>query len=273
MILRKTSLYLFINLWGCIIVSFHSLKAQNNRLLRLEDQYRYFYADSLTVNNELKLNIAYAFVQEGNSSKAEEYLNLCKNDSTCHYKYWYTYSQLHFIQDKFDESLIALYNIKESELTLQQLKDLRLLQIVNLNHLERYEEARQTLQDYLLQNKKDTSGLYDIYHKVSSSSYFDLKKAARKSRWLPGSGLVYVKERGKAGTSILLNTLFIGYTAYSIYTGYYVTAALTGIPQFLRFYNGGRKAAVNIGRKKNNTIYLNNLVLLDNFCIKKILEN
>lgn len=271
--MKKPSLYLFINLWICVFFCSLTLKSQNNRLLRLEDQYRYFYSDSLSVNNELKLNIAYAFVQEGNSSKAEEYLNLCKKDSGSNYKYWYTYSQLYFIQDKFDESLTALYNIKESELSFQQLMDIRLLQIINLNHLERYEEARQTLQNYLLQHKRDTSGIYDIYHKVSSRNYFDLKKAARKSRWLPGSGLVYVRERGKAGTSILLNTLFIGYTAYSIYTGYYVTAALTGIPQFLRFYNGGRKAAVNIGRKKNNTIYLNNLVLLNNFCIKKILEN
>lgn len=271
--MKQRNLYPSIN-WSIVLfLCSIQLFCQNNRLNRLELQY----LESVSVSKEdkakLDIQIADMFIAEGDHYHAENYISKAGKDSAVSFDFLFTSAKLLFMQNNFTESMNILNTIETSTLTETQLRTYNELYTYNLNHSLKLKESKEFLVRNLLAAKKDTTGITDFYHKISSSKHYDLKKASRRSRLFPGLGLFYVNEPKKAGTSILLNGIFAGYTAYSIYTKYYFTAVLTGMAQFMRFYNGGRKAALNFASKKNTRTSLNNLILIDEYCRKKYLDN
>ncbi len=240
---------------------------------RLELQYLEMVSGSKEEKQQMGIRIADMFIAEGDHIQAETYLSKISKDSLKTFDYWYTLAKFQFMQNNFTESMNIMNTIQTSTLTQEQIRSYNELYTYNLNHSQKFNESKELLIKHLLAKGKDTSGITDFYHKIMSSKMYNLKKASRRSRLFPGLGLLYVNEPKRAGTSILVNGAFAGYTAYSIYTKYYFTAVLTGMAQFMRFYNGGRKAALNFASKKNTRTHLNNLILIDEYCHQKYLDN
>jgi hypothetical protein len=248
------------------------MHGQNARMERLNMQYLYSQSSNAKEKDELKLMIADKYNNEGDHKSALDLLEKINKDSVDQNSYILCLAKSNFLANENEASIAYLQSMNKDKMSPAQLQEWDLFMIINYNHLLQFDQASAHLTQTLIKNGKDTNGIASFYKSKTNYKTYSLKKASRRSRIFPGAGLFYVNEPKKAVTSILLNVGFLGYTAYSIYTKYYVTAALTGVAQFLRFYNGGRKASVNFASKKNNFNNLNSLVVLDEFCEKKLLD-
>jgi hypothetical protein len=246
--------------------------AQNARMERLNVQYVYSQTNNAKVKDELRLIIADKYNNEGDHKSALDLIEKTNKDSVDQNAYLFCLAKSNFLANENEASIGYLQSMNKEKLSSAESLEWDLFLIVNYNHMLQFNQALDHLNQTLLKNGKDTSGISSFFKEKTNFKSYSLKKASRRSRIFPGAGLFYVKEPKKAVTSIFLNVGFLGYTAYSIYTKYYVTAALTGVAQFLRFYNGGRKASINFASKKNNINSLNSLVALDEFCEKKLLD-
>ena len=142
--------------------------------------------------------------------------------------------------------------------------------MLNYNHLLHIDSTFNCLIQLLLSAKLDTSGIFNEAYKLKPKAFLDLKKAKRRASLFPGAGLYYVGEKRRAVSSALMCFAFLGYAAYSIYTKYYFTAALTGGGEFMRFYKGGKRASIKIGNRKNRIKYLEYVILIDEYISKKV---
>ena len=280
MTLKPISLFHFISILIFQSALFNSVYCQEQKLKRLELQYLEKNISDTIEKNNLKLKIAnyylfeksYSLSSTDNYAKAEAILEKVSPDTSNNYAYYSTYAKLYFVQDRFEDCLRSLYFINKSNLSPEQFSEFEFLQIICLNHALRFNESKILLVESLKRRSLDTSGISEAFNLVLSAKYFETKKAAKKSL-IPGGGLFYVKENKRAAMSIVLNTVFLGYTGYSIYSKHYFSALLTGVAQFIRFYSGGKKAAINYANKKNYNTRINCLLNIDDFCKKKYFGN
>jgi tetratricopeptide (TPR) repeat protein len=250
------------------------LSAQDARLKRLELQYvNNFSNSSQTVIDSVNLLIANAYLNEGNYKEAV-LINekVQENAQNINIKYFLA-GKAEFLNENYEGSLSFFDAINKSQLTNQFTKEAMLLRILNHNHLLNLKLSQKELAEALLSSGADTIGLAAEYSNFQSPKLIDVRKVKRKSSILPGSGLYYAGETKKAWGSFFMNFLCLGYTGYSIYTKHYVTAVFTGLAQFMRFYNGGKRAGVKISVKKNREKYLTFVIQLDEFVQKKYFEN
>lgn len=100
-----------------------------------------------------------------------------------------------------------------------------------------------------------------------------LKKAIKLSKFLPGAGLFYAGEPGKAFANIGLQLFAIGFTGVNAYFTNYITAATAGVFLIKSFYTGGINQLNDIipqknfykSRKYNDTFKFQYLHLLKNY--------
>ena len=76
---------------------------------------------------------------------------------------------------------------------------------------------------------------------LSKPEFIDAKKYVRSSSYLPGLGLMKLGYYRKGFSSLGLCVGALGFTAYNIITGYYVTSVLSGFDPCLKFYKGGKR--------------------------------
>jgi hypothetical protein len=238
---------------------------------RLELQYKLTLTSSIPEKEELTLDIANKFLNQGDYQNGIAFIEkINPNSNNVDFKKFLS-GKAEFLIDNYKRSLIYLNSIDEKRLNKEYYWELQVYKVLNYNHLLQIDSSYNELSQLILQNNQDTSGLYLELNAIIPPKYLDLRKANRRSRLFPGAGLSYVGERKKAVTSAFLQFAFIGYAAYSIYTKYYFTAALTGGAQFLRFYNGSKRASIKIASKKNREAYINYVLKIDACCQKKIL--
>jgi len=115
-----------------------------------------------------------------------------------------------------------------------------------LNELNRYDAAPEFFFEYnsssaLNDSCKNelNSFIEDCYNPKKIPNLKSLKKAKRLSSVIPGMGLFYAGEPGKAIINILLQLGALTYTGINIYFTNYITAATTGVFLIRIFYVGG----------------------------------
>jgi hypothetical protein len=256
----------------CLIISFflnYALLAQDARLQRIELEHRLFKETNPVSKDSLKLMIADYLCSEGNIIRAINLLEKIADSSWANSKHLLL-AKAYFLSDNYSACKYNLAKCDTARLKRNAIKEYQLLRLANYNHLLEIDSTATFLLAIFIAEGRDTTGLLKELYDIPVPKRYNIKKAQRRSALLPGAGLYYVNERKHAFGSGLLNFLFIGYTAYSIYTGYYVSAAFTGVPQFMRFYQGGKRASVNTGGIKNRKSYLEYIVQLDGYVSKRI---
>jgi hypothetical protein len=242
-----------------------------DQMTRLSLEYRYFSSRDETEKNFLSLAIANEYLNSGDYDEARRLLENVRQDSTGSAFRNFLTAKTFFAAENHREAVSYFNRIDTSTLPKQFVPEYVLLKTVCYNHLFLKDSTLMVISGYYLANGKDTAGMAAEINSFHEPRLFNLRKARRRSSIIPGTGLMYIGERQKGATSLLLNIAFAGYTAYSIYTRYYFTAVLTGAAQLMRFYGGGKKAAVRIGHSKNQSALSKYFLSIDSYCGKKIL--
>lgn len=127
-----------------------------------------------------------------------------------------------------------------------------------LNELNKYNLAAEKFQEYnnlstASAEQKDSLNNMVANYFVSKNQpkLKSLKKAIRLSKFLPGAGLFYVGEPGKAFANIGLQLFAAGYIGVNVYYTNYITAATVGVFLIKSFYTGGVNQLNDIVPSKN----------------------
>ena len=120
-----------------------------------------------------------------------------------------------------------------------------LLDVLVLNELTKYSEARNKLMvyasNYAPTALKDTIiFIVDTYYTKEQLPHLkSLSKARELSKILPGAGLFYIGKSGRALGNITFLLGSAAYTGINIYCGNYITSATAGVHLMRLFYTGG----------------------------------
>jgi hypothetical protein len=124
----------------------------------------------------------------------------------------------------------------------------KVLYLMVLLENERWEDFKNTFaQQASAVNFSDTVGLEKHF---TTLPLLDEEYYYRKSSF-PGRGLIKTGYSRQGITNILLQTTFVAFTAYNVYTGFYFTGFFSGVQPTRRFYRGGRILTTSLVRKKN----------------------
>lgn len=175
-----------------------------------------------------------------------------------------------FMMDSFTLADIAAKKLVEIFPDSIYSPRLALLSALVMNHLERFSDSKKHFMETLLHHHIDTVGIGNAYEKAASAKYKSVKKTKRLARFLPGTGFFYLHKPSEGVVSVAANVVFLGYTAYSIYTGYYITAAFTGLRNFMRFHSGGIKASALLAGQYNENKKQKVMSAIDEYCINAI---
>lgn len=218
----------------------------------IDAEYIIFSSDSSEQINSALLDLSYAYSETENYEKAISELlqiNTMVLNKEHHYKRDIELSKNYYLSDRSDSALFYIEELKKYFPDSVNTNRVKLLNILALNDLGRFNESERLLSEVLSKKEidihKDTAYTNIVIHQPRS-----VKKAGRLS-YLPGAGLIYAGEGKKAVVSITLITVFAAYTAASVYYGYYVSSFFTGFVNTMRFYRGGSIAAKNICDQKN----------------------
>ena len=125
------------------------------------------------------------------------------------------------------------------------------LQILTLNELKRWDEAKVLLEKYLEKHKivlteEERKNVFRKNPKLKSP-----KKAMALSTFVPGLGQVYGGKIGAGVASLILQSTFLAFGGYHFYKGFWFTGFTSGFSLFQAFYFGGRENAALVTEAKN----------------------
>lgn len=216
------------------------------------ERLAYSSTDRSIVNNAL-LKKGYCYKTLGNYAEAYktiERANLFGDNDSMNYVMRFEIAINAYLAQEYTVALNQLlqidYFIKD-----QKKKDETLfLQILCLNELQRWEEAKEKFAVYIeLNNLNENPD--EVYAFLEKPKLRDPKKAETLSYILPGVGQMYAGYFGKGLFSSFTQLVLVSFGAYSIYEGYFFTGAFTGIGLFYAFYSGGIRHARFLTEKKN----------------------
>lgn len=269
--MKSQSLLIIIRVILLLIISSKTLLAQDKRMERLWLQYRCRLPISTDEKQQHQLKIIDEYINEGNYQSAINALAKIKKDSGYIMEKNFLEGKAEYLVGNYKESLSLLNTVKPAILNSDYCLELRLLRLLNYNHLQYSDSLIIGLTNLYILNGKDTAGLSNEIKALIPPPFLSVRKAGKRSLLFPGWGLWYAGEKKHAVASAAVNFIFLAYTGYSIYTKYYITAALTGGAQFLRFYNGGKRASVKTVVRKNKTVYLDYLIKINVLTKNKLL--
>jgi tetratricopeptide (TPR) repeat protein len=251
------------------------INAQSNNLNNLQTELAYEQKIFKNINNLDSLNIlffkkAIYLKEQKKYGKAIQTLNrINENDlsDSSKFRLYYEQAILNYLTNNYNEVELNLNKTKYfiSDTTFHN--KLTLLEILNLNNLQRWGESKVLLISEL-KNKSDSNIINEWYKQALSLKLKKVKTAQTLQTFLPGTGHVYVGKttHGIINAGLILSGLTWG--AYNFYHGYYVTGVFTGFFISYVFYSGGIAYAINnVG--KYNTMKINKI---NNDLNKKIIE-
>jgi hypothetical protein len=165
-----------------------------------------------------------------------------------------------FYLDGEFESAAAQLQQAEYFIADERLKyNLFFLQILVLNEQANWTKAKEKYLLWISKNDRLTVSQIDsltrtveaLYQAENLPKLKNVEKAARLSTFLPGTGHLYAGYFWEGAANVAFQLAGLGFAAYNIYTGYYVTGAVIGLGFFQRFYGGGIKRAEFLANKKN----------------------
>lgn len=256
-----------------VLFATNSLFSQDQRLQRLGLQYLAFHNSDENKKDSLLLLTANFYLNEGNYEKAVHTNEKVKETARNRSMKLFLAGKAEFLKDNYEGSLSFFDALKSVDLDTFCRKEILLFRVLNYNHLIDQQKAYRELANAMVLNGKDTAGLAGVYFSIVPPKLINVRKVKRRSSLLPGSGLYYAGEKGKAFGSFFMNLICLGYTGYSVYTQHYVTSVFTGLAQFMRFYNGGKRAGIKHAVKKNREAYLNYVLAVDSLAQKKLFDS
>lgn len=173
----------------------------------------------------------------------------------------YNLALLNYSQNNFDQAARYLSNIEFYIPDYADKPKVLLLNVLVHNVKEKFDIARESLEQYVKGCKEDLDidSVYSFKAKMKEPA-----KAKRLSGYIPGLGQFYAGKPWKGINSFLLNAGFLGYATYCGFNKLFFSAVFTGLEFFASFYSGGKRNAQSIVRKEN-TQYIKNL---NHFLIK-----
>lgn len=268
--MRSQSLRNIISIISLVILN--NAFAQDKKMERLALQFQSWQSVNAFKKDSLNLLAANAFLNEGNYQTALNINEKVKESNFNKDMKLFISGKAEFLIDNYEGSMTFFDTLNRSQLNKEFSLETHLLRTLNQIHLLERKKATEEFAKMILTSNKDTSEALSQFRQIPMPKQFDLRKARRKASWLPGAGLYYVGEKRRAFGSFFANALFLGYTGYSIYTQHYITSVLTGVAQFMRFYNGGKRASTKIGYKKNREKYLEYVMTADQMVEKKYFD-
>lgn len=247
-----------------------SAAAQNLRLQRLG-------TECLLLNNlindtyKTKLDLASKMLNEGDADGTLFFLMDLDKDSTNLIQLTKLKAKAFILKQNFNYALKELATISNNNTSGIDV-ELELLKILCFTHLQLYDSSKLTLKKTLFKINMDTSGIDEFYKKNTPSKIYNISKIEKIALCFPGYGFICVDEPQKALINMALTTAFTVYSAFSIIRGYYSTALLSGLTNFMRFYSGGIRGALSIAENKNIRNHLQTCILLDNYAINKLIN-
>ncbi len=203
--------------------------------------------------NVLVLRKSYSLKAEGNY--ADSYTTLQRadffaGDDSLKFKLYYESILNAFLAGKYD---LALNKIQELHYYLPGLTQptLDLVEILTLNHLQKFELAEAKFKSFV-----STNNLPDDMNPYRKRN-LKLKnptKAESISHLLPGVGQMYAGYGGRGATSLVIQAGLVAFSIYSFVNGYYFSGAFTGVGLFYIFNNGGARHAYYLAEKRNQEV-------------------
>jgi TM2 domain-containing membrane protein YozV len=158
-----------------------------------------------------------------------------------------------YLSQQYSEAHFQAQVAKSSEILEAYIKEIRLLEILSLHELSRWEEAQILA--------KDWATLYaptiDVEKTYSKKPPFKkVERAKLLSTIVPGLGQVYAGYPFQGLSSLLLQSASLGFGVYSVVNEYYLSGFFTGAGLFQAFYFGGIRHTEFLAEKRN--VFLKN---------------
>ena len=199
------------------------------------------------------LQKSYCYKKIGDYQSALDILNRVKIPSrdTLNRALKYEKILLNYLLGNYQRSFDELLKYRLSQGTSQGEVDgdILILEILNLIGLNKWEEAKElTLMnaDDLGTDSEQVEAFFSGKLKPKNPD-----KAYTLSLFLPGVGQMYSGYFLKGVLSGGIQTLLVGFSAYSLHQGYFFTGGMTGVALFYTFYLGGARHARELAVAKN----------------------
>jgi TM2 domain-containing membrane protein YozV len=156
---------------------------------------------------------------------------------------------------KAESYLVKLeYNLANKSNLVQK----NLLYSLVLNELQRWDEAKSKLKDYVTMVVKDNTvkntyvlQIDSLYHKKNHPKLKKPETAQLLSHLFPGLGQLYAGAPLEGLSSLALNAFALSITGAAIYYKYYFSGLIAGDFLFGKLYFGGANRANFLAKKKN----------------------
>lgn len=256
--MKEKMKYFYSVILCCVTIT---IKAQINvPNLNLQQELEF---EHLIYDNSSNLDITNKFIFEKATflknnkqypKAIETLLRINENQLTDSIKYmlYYQLSILYFLNSNYEEVELTLNKINYFLTDSSYKSKLVLLQILNLNCSEKWEEGKKLLLNQL-NNKTDSNLINDWYTKAFRFKPKKVKTAQAWQTFLPGTGHVYVGKtlHGVINASLILTGLVWG--GFNTFNSYYATGLFSGFLFSYVFYKGGVEYAISNVDRFNKT--------------------
>lgn len=149
---------------------------------------------------------------------------------------------IYFKQNNFDVAYSYLNHIK-----LQTLNDSLITQIILIENLKLEELITFNTN---LKSKEIVDSITILNKQLTQMEDSDCDPFYKKSKRIPGRGLILQKKYSKAFINIGLISSFLGYGIYNILDKTYLHGTLSGLKFAFQFYNSGATLSYNVCQEK-----------------------
>lgn len=132
-----------------------------------------------------------------------------------------------------------------------RLNDFLFLKILVLNELQQWESAKQSFEKFLELHALPTALSNEYYAFLKNPKLKNPQKARTLSTFIPGAGQIYGGNIGQGLVSLGLQLGLLGFGAFQIWQGYYITGFASGLALLQAFYFGGIENAESATIRKN----------------------
>ena len=227
----------------------------------IEFERAIFYENDNAKIARYKYYKALCYRNLGENARAVEELNginLFSASDSLYYRVKYEQALCNFLNQKAQEALWNLEDLKLKLADTSKYYDIIPLNILCLNTVRDWSGALK-LWDYYI----DHSGLGDsavkacrreiqvLYIKRNTPGYYSPDKAENWSRFIPGSGQIYCGAVAEGSFNFLIHAGLLAYSFVEFYNRFYLTGYFTGLGVFYKFYMGGMHRARILADTRN----------------------